>query len=140
MIDISRLGLGCMGMHMGNKDRAVDTVHAALDMGIKLFNTGEFYCGGASEMVLGEALKGVPRDKYFVSVKFGMLPKPEGGLYGIDVNPWHVKARLTYSLHHLGLDISTCTSPPVWTNQCHWKICWALCANCRKQAISGISV
>ena len=104
MIDISRLGLGCMGMHMGNKDRAVDTVHAALDMGIKLFNTGEFYCGGASEMVLGEALKGVPRDKYFVSVKFGMLPKPEGGLYGIDVNPWHVKARLTYSLHHLGLD------------------------------------
>ena len=73
MIDISRLGLGCMGMHMGNKDRAVDTVHAALDMGIKLFNTGEFYCGGASEMVLGEALKGVPRDKYFVSVKFGML-------------------------------------------------------------------
>ena len=33
--------------------------------------------------------------------------------------------------------ISTCTSPPVWTNQCHWKICWALCANCRKQAING---
>ena len=83
-----------MGMNLDNKNRAIDTVRAALDEGITLFNTGEFYGNGASEMVLGEALRGVRRDSCFVTVKFGMLPKPEGGHYGIDVNPWHVKARL----------------------------------------------
>lgn len=104
MIDKKRLGLGCMGMNLDNKNRAIDTVRAALDEGITLFNTGEFYGNGASEMVLGEALRGVRRDSCFVSVKFGMLPKPEGGHYGIDVNPWHVKARLAYSLKRLNLD------------------------------------
>ena len=104
MIDRKRLGLGCMGMNFDNRNRAIDTVHAALDEGITLFNTGEFYGNGASEMVLGEALRGVRRDNCFVSVKFGMLPKPEGGHYGIDVSPWHVKARLAYSLKRLNLD------------------------------------
>lgn len=76
----------------------------ALDHGVTLFNTGEFYGGGESEMVLREALKGVPRDSYFLSVKFGILPLPGGGIYGLDVKPWNVKAHLAYSLHRLGLD------------------------------------
>ena len=59
MIDRKRLGLGCMGMNFDNRNRAIDTVRAALDEGITLFNTGEFYGNGASEMVLGEALRGV---------------------------------------------------------------------------------
>ena len=42
MIDKKRLGLGCMGMNFDNRNRAIDTVHAALDEGITLFNTGEF--------------------------------------------------------------------------------------------------
>ena len=105
MTDIKRLGLGCMGMNFSNRERSINTIHAALDRGITWFNTGDFYGnGGESELILGEALKGVPRDKYFVSVKFGMLPKLGGGLYGIDVDPWHVKAYLLYSLKRLGLE------------------------------------
>lgn len=104
MTDIKRLGLGCMGMNMSNKERSIETVRFALDSGITLLNTGEFYGGGESEMVLREALAGVPRDSYFLSVKFGVLPQPQGGIYGLDVKPWNVKAHLAYSLHRLGLD------------------------------------
>ena len=104
MTDIKRLGLGCMGMNMSNKERSIETVHYALDHGITLFNTGEFYGCGESEMVLREALKGVPRDSYFLSVKFGVLPGLNGQTYGLDVKPWNIKAHLAYSLHRLGLD------------------------------------
>ena len=104
MTDIRRLGLGCMGMNMSNKERSVETVRYALDRGVTLLNTGEFYGAGESEMVLREALKGVPRDSYFLSVKFGVLPQPGGGIYGLDVKPWNVRAHLAYSLKRLGLD------------------------------------
>ena len=104
MAEIKRLGLGCMGMNLSNKARSIETIHYALDQGITLFNTGEFYGGGESELVLREALAGVPRDKYFLSVKFGVLPKPGGGIYGLDVKPFNVKAHLAYSMHRLGLD------------------------------------
>lgn len=104
MEEIKRLGLGCMGMNMSNKERSIETIHYALERGITLLNTGEFYQAGESEMVLREALKGISRDKYFISVKFGVLPKPSGGIYGLDVKPFNVKAHLTYSLHRLGLD------------------------------------
>lgn len=104
MTDIKRLGLGCMGMNMSNKDRSIETIRYALDNGVTLLNTGEFYGGGESEMVLREALTGVLRDKYFLSVKFGVLPQPGGGIYGLDVKPFNVKAHLAYSMHRLGLD------------------------------------
>ena len=104
MTEIKRLGLGCMGMNLSNKARSIETIRYALDQGINLFNTGEFYGGGESELVLRDALAGVPRDKYFLSVKFGVLPKPGGGIYGLDVKPFHVKAHLAYSMHRLGLD------------------------------------
>lgn len=104
MTDINRLGLGCMGMNLSNKKQSIETVHYALDHGITLLNTGEFYGGGESEMVLNEALKGVPRDQYFISVKFGVLRDPSGQMYGLDVNPFNVKAHLAYSLKRLGLD------------------------------------
>ena len=104
MAEMNRLGLGTMGMHFGNKESSIKTVHAALDAGITLLNTGEFYNGGESEMVTGEALRGIERDRYFLSVKFGVLPQPGGGIYGLDVNPFHVKAHLANSLHRLGLE------------------------------------
>lgn len=104
MTDISRLGLGCMGMNRSNKVYAIETVHAAFDRGITHFNTGEFYGQGESELVLGEAFQGLPRDRFFVSVKFGMLPKADGGLYGIDMNPKNIRAHLVYSLKRLNLD------------------------------------
>lgn len=105
MIELNRLGLGTMGMNIrSNRETSIKTIHAALDTGITLFNTGEFYQGSESEMVFGEAVKGVPRDSYFLSVKFGVLPSPEGGIYGLDVKPFNVKGHLTYSLRRLGLD------------------------------------
>lgn len=104
MTEINRLGLGTMGMNWWNKETSIQTIHAALDAGITLFNTGEFYNGGESEMVTGEALRGIERDRYFLSVKFGVLPVPGGGIYGLDNEPSHVKAHLAYSLHRLGLE------------------------------------
>lgn len=105
MININRLGLGCMGMsNRRNPENSIKTIHKALDCGITLFNTGEFYSAGESEMVVGEALKNVPRDKFFLSVKFGVLPKTGGGIYGLDNNPFHIKGHLAYSLSRLGMD------------------------------------
>ncbi len=105
MTDIKRLGLGCMGMsNRRNPDASVKTVRHALDCGITLFNTGEFYSSGESEMVVGEALRGVPRDSYFLSDKFGVLPQPGGGIYGLDVAPFNIKGHLAYSLSRLGTD------------------------------------
>lgn len=104
MTDINRLGLGTMGMRFSNRETSIETVHAALDAGITLFNTGGFYNGGESEMVTGEALKGIARDRYFLSVKFGVLPSPGVGIYGLDNHPFHVKGHLAYSLHRLGLE------------------------------------
>lgn len=105
MKDLSRLGLGCMGMsNRRNPENSIKTIHAALDAGITLFNTGEFYNASESELIVGEALKGINREHYFLSVKFGVLPQPGGGIYGLDNNPFHVKAHLAYSLRRLGLD------------------------------------
>lgn len=105
MADLSRLGLGCMGMSCyRNPQNSIDTINYALESGITLFNTGEFYNSGESEMVVGKALKGVDHDKYFLSVKFGVLPSPQGGIYGLDVKPFNIKGHLTYSLRRLGLD------------------------------------
>ncbi len=105
MKDLDRLGLGTMGMSIvRNPENSVKTIHAALDAGITLFNTGEFYNASESELIMGQALKGVKRDSYFLSVKFGVLPSPEGGIYGLDVKPHNVKGHLTYSLRRLGLD------------------------------------
>ena len=98
-----RIGLGCMGMARRNEESSIRTVDVALDYGVRMFNTGEFYNGGESEIVLGNALRRHPRDKYFVSVKFGALPSTTS-LYGVDVNPFNVRAHLTYSLGRLGLD------------------------------------
>lgn len=93
-----------MGMNHKNAEASIRTVHVALDAGITFLNTGNFYQCGESEMVLGQALKGIPRDSYFLSVKFGVLFEPSGRIYGLDVHPSRIKAQLTYSLHRLGLE------------------------------------
>ena len=105
MISLNRLGLGCMGMSSRrNPEDSVKTIHKALDSGITLFNTGEFYNAGESEMIVGRAMQGVPRDRYFLSVKFGVLPQPGGGIYGLDVKLFNLKGHLAYSLARLGMD------------------------------------
>jgi aryl-alcohol dehydrogenase-like predicted oxidoreductase len=105
---VSALGLGCMGMSgmYGPADRheSIATIHAALDAGITLIDTGDFYGMGHNEMLIGEALRGVPRQQAIVSVKFGALRDPAGGWLGNDGRPAAVKSFLAYSLQRLGVD------------------------------------
>jgi aryl-alcohol dehydrogenase-like predicted oxidoreductase len=105
---VSALGLGCMGMSdfYGNTDRSesIATVHAALDAGVTLLDTGDFYGMGHNEMLLGEALAGRPRDSYQLSVKFGAQRGPDGAWLGYDARPAAVKTALAYSLKRLRTD------------------------------------
>ncbi|HTZ81053.1 MAG TPA: aldo/keto reductase [Stellaceae bacterium] len=105
---VSAFGLGCMGMSgvYGPADRqeSIATIHAALDAGITLLDTGDFYGMGHNEMLIAEALKGVPRDRALLSVKFGALRDPAKGWVGFDARPAAVKTFLAYSLQRLGVD------------------------------------
>ncbi|MEV4284868.1 aldo/keto reductase [Nonomuraea bangladeshensis] len=105
---VSTLGLGAMGMSgaYGEADRAesIATVHAALEAGVTLIDTGDFYGAGHNELLLAEALRGRARDSYALSVKFGMLLRPGGGFGGNDARPEAVKNFLTHSLTRLGTD------------------------------------
>ena len=106
--EVSAVGLGCMAMSgmYGPADRAeaIATVHAALDAGITLVDTGDFYGMGHNELLLAEALRGVPRNAYKLSVKFGAQRDPGGGWLGYDARPQAVKTWLAYTLQRLGTD------------------------------------
>ncbi|MGH8293891.1 MAG: aldo/keto reductase [Steroidobacteraceae bacterium] len=105
---ISVLGLGCMGMSgmYGPADRgeSIATLRAALDAGITLLDTGDFYGMGHNELLIAEALQGVPRDRFQISVKFGAQRDPGGNWIGYDARPAAVKTALAYSLKRLRLD------------------------------------
>ncbi|GGZ18991.1 aldo/keto reductase [Streptomyces poonensis] len=108
---VSALGLGCMGMSAlyGEADRAesVATIHAALEAGVTLLDTGDFYGMGHNEMLIGEALRSAPaarREQALVSVKFGALRDPDGGWSGYDGRPAAVRNFAAYSLQRLGVD------------------------------------
>jgi pyridoxine 4-dehydrogenase len=102
------LGLGCMGMSdfYGPADRgeSIATLRAALDAGITLLDTGDFYGMGHNELLVGEGLRGSDRDKLLISVKFGALRDPAGGWIGYDSRPAAIKNFLAYSLRRLGVD------------------------------------
>jgi aryl-alcohol dehydrogenase-like predicted oxidoreductase len=106
--EVSRAGLGLMGMSgvYGPADRAesIATIHAALDAGITLLDTGDFYGMGHNELLLAEALRGVRRDQVFIQVKFGAQREPGGGFVGYNTSPAAVKTALAYSLQRLGTD------------------------------------
>jgi aryl-alcohol dehydrogenase-like predicted oxidoreductase len=93
------------GMY-GPSDEAesIATVHAAIDQGITLFDTGDFYGMGHNELLLGRALAGGRRDKVFLSVKFGAMRAPGGAFVGVDARPQAVKNFLAYTLQRLGTD------------------------------------
>ena len=105
---VSRVGLGLMAMSgtYGPADDAESTatIHAALDAGITLLDTGDFYGMGHNEMLLGGALRGVPRDSVFIQVKFGGQRDPAGRFLGNDASPAAVKTSLAYSLQRLRTD------------------------------------
>src|SRR5213082_360661 len=88
---VSRAGLGLMGMSgiYGEADdrESLATIHAALDAGITLLDTGDFYGMGHNELLLREALRGRPREQMVLSVKFGVLRGPDRSPGGIDGRP-----------------------------------------------------
>ncbi|MFE3192061.1 aldo/keto reductase [Nocardia sp. NPDC059240] len=105
---VSRLALGAMGMSgmYGTADEAtsIATVHAALDSGVNLIDTGDFYGMGHNELLLRQALAERKREDYLLSVKYGALRGPDGSFGGVDTRPAATKNFLAYSLQRLGVD------------------------------------
>jgi len=105
---IATLGLGCMGMSgmygASSREESLATLRAALDAGINLIDTGDFYGMGHNELLIGEVLRGARRDDVTLSVKFGALRDPAGRWLGFDGRPSAVKNFLAYSLQRLGVD------------------------------------
>jgi aryl-alcohol dehydrogenase-like predicted oxidoreductase len=107
-ITTGALGLGLMGMSgmYGPTDEAesIATIHAAVDAGVTLLDTGDFYGMGHNELLLGRALKTLDRDRVQISVKFGAQRGPDGSWLGYDARPAAVKTALAYTLNRLGVD------------------------------------
>jgi aryl-alcohol dehydrogenase-like predicted oxidoreductase len=105
---VSDLGLGCMGMSdlYGPADEAesIATIHAALDAGLTLLDTGDFYGMGHNELLIREALRTRDRDAVTISVKFGGMRGPDNRWAGYDARPAAVRNFLAYSLRRLGTD------------------------------------
>jgi aryl-alcohol dehydrogenase-like predicted oxidoreductase len=87
-----------------DRSESIATIHAALDAGVDLLDTGDFYGMGHNELLLREALQGVSRDRYLLSVKFGAQRGPDNTWLGYDARPAAVRTALAYSLRRLGVD------------------------------------
>jgi aryl-alcohol dehydrogenase-like predicted oxidoreductase len=105
---VAALGLGCMGMSgmygAADRDESIATIHAALDAGITLLDTGDFYGMGHNELLIADGLRGRNRDDVLISVKFGAQRGPDGSWLGYDARPQAVKTALAYSLQRLRTD------------------------------------
>ena len=109
MTELGTLALGCMGMGAGSwygassDDEGIATIHAAIERGVRVLDTGDFYGMGKNEMLVGRAIRG-RRDRVVLSVKYGALRGPDGAVLGYDASPAATKCALAYSLSRLGVD------------------------------------
>ena len=105
---VSEIGLGCMGMSdmygPADEARSIATIHAAMDAGITLLDTGDYYGAGHNEMLIGDALRDRRRDDVVISVKFGGLRDPAGQWVGYDARPAAMKNFLAMTLRRLRTD------------------------------------
>src|SRR5690349_17984172 len=107
-LDGVRFALGCMGMTEGaygspDPAESIATIHAALERGVRVLDTGDFYGHGRNELLLGRAIAG-RRDQVMLSVKFGGMRDPGGAYLGFDGRPAAVRNALGYTLARLGTD------------------------------------
>jgi aryl-alcohol dehydrogenase-like predicted oxidoreductase len=105
--EVFPIALGCMGMSgvygPADEPESLATIHAAIDAGVNLIDTGDFYGMGHNEMLLSQALRFF-REKVLISVKFGAQRGPDGSWLGVDARPAALKTALAYSLKRLGID------------------------------------
>ena len=119
-----KIALGCMGMSgvYGKTDDAqsIAVIHAAIERGVSLLDTGDFYGSGHNELLIGKAIAG-RRDQVRLSVKFGMLRGPGGSPVGIDARPAALKNFLRTRWSGSARSTSTCIARRAWTRRCRSK-------------------